>query len=49
MKHFNTTDPDYGIIEKSREAYESWGITGWEVPPEWKKNQIDLSMKINKV
>lgn len=49
LKHFHTTDPDYGIVEASRETYESWGITGWEVPPEWKRNTIDLTMKINKV
>lgn len=49
MKHFGTVNPDYGIIEASREAYESWGITGWEVPPEWLEGQIQFGLKINKV
>jgi glycosyltransferase involved in cell wall biosynthesis len=49
IKHFHTNDPDYGIVEASREAYESWGITGWEVPEEWKKSTMEFSMKINKV
>lgn len=48
QKHFHTNDPDYGIVEASREAYEQWGITGWEVPPEWLKSQIDMGLKINK-
>lgn len=38
QKHFGTDDPDYGIIEASREAYEAWGITGWEPPQEWLQN-----------
>lgn len=49
MKHFGTVNPDYGIIEASREAYESWGITGWEVPPEWLEGQIQFGLKINKI
>lgn len=36
MKHFHTKDPDYGIVEASRDAYASWGITGWEPPEIWK-------------
>ncbi len=49
MKHFQTTNPDYGIIEASREAYESWGIGGWTVPPEWLKSQMNFDLKVNKV
>lgn len=46
-KHFHTEDPDYGIIEVSREAYAKWGFENWEAPPEWKKDQINLGLKIN--
>ncbi len=48
MKHFQTTDPDYGIIEASRDAYSEWGITGWEPPAEWLENKLDLGLKVNK-
>lgn len=48
MKHFGTIDPDYGIIEASRETYAKWGITGWNPPKEWQRNVIDLKMKVNK-
>jgi len=47
MKHFGTKDPDYGIIEASRETYASWGITGWNPPPEWVK--MGFGMEVNKV
>lgn len=47
IKHFGTTDPDYGIIEASREAYESWGITGWIVPESWKQSQIEFGLKFH--
>lgn len=46
LKHFNTVNPDYGIIEASRETYAKWGVSGWEPPKEWLTNKIDLSMKI---
>lgn len=46
LKHFGTKDPDYGIIEASRETYAEWGITGWNPPPEWRKS--GFMMKINK-
>jgi len=46
LKHFHTKDPDYGIIEASRDTYASWGITGWVEPPQWRK--MGLSLKINK-
>jgi glycosyltransferase involved in cell wall biosynthesis len=49
MKHFGTLDPDYGIIEASRDAYESWGITGWTPPKEWLQNQIGFDLKVNKI
>ncbi len=49
LKHFHTIDPDYGIIEASRDTYATWGITGWEAPEEWKRNQIDLTFKVNKI
>jgi len=48
MKHFKTKNPDYGIIEASRETYAEWGIFGWEPPKEWLANKLDLTMKINK-
>lgn len=48
MKHFHTKNPDYGIIEASREAYADWGITGWEAPAEWKANQLSFMLKVNK-
>lgn len=47
LKHFNTKDPDYGIIETSRDAYASWGIEGWVEPPQWRRMQVGLT--INKV
>ena len=37
MKHFNTLDPDFGIIAHSRELYKRWGFPGWNPPPEWEK------------
>ena len=46
LKHFGTKDPDYGIIEASREAYEKWGITGWNPPPEW--GRMGFGLQINK-
>lgn len=49
MKHFGTTDPDYGIIETSREAYASWGITGWNPPAEWLENKLEFGLKVNTV
>lgn len=46
MKHFNTKDPDYGIIEMSREAYKEWGITdNWQPPVEWTKMGFGLKIK----
>lgn len=38
LKHFNDINPDYGIIEASRETYAAWGITGWDPPAEWGQN-----------
>lgn len=49
LKHFHTKDPDYGIVEASRDTYSSWGIIGWEPPKEWLKNQIGFDLKVNKV
>lgn len=48
LKHFGTTDPDYGIVEASRETYAQWGITGWEPPKEWLQNQLSFGLQINK-
>lgn len=46
MKHFNTKDPDYGIIEASREAYKEWGITdNWQPPAEWTKMGFGMKIK----
>lgn len=46
MKHFNTKDPDYGIIEASREAYKEWGITdNWQPPLEWTKMGFGMKVK----
>jgi glycosyltransferase involved in cell wall biosynthesis len=47
-KHFGTTEPDYGIVEASRETYASWGITGWNPPEQWLKNQLNFMMKVKK-
>lgn len=46
LKHYGTKDPDYGIIEASRDTYASWGITGWQPPKEW--TAMGFGMKINK-
>lgn len=48
LKHFHSKDPDYGIIEASRETYASWGITGWDPPTEWTKGRLEFMMKVNK-
>ena len=48
LKHFHTKNPDYGIIEMSRETYASWGFENWQEPLEWKRNQLDFIMKIKK-
>lgn len=48
LKHYHTVDPDYGIIEASRDTYSSWGVIGWEPPKEWLANQIDMTLKMNK-
>jgi len=47
-KHFHSREPDYGIIEASRETYASWGITGWEPPKEWNQNKKEFMLKVNK-
>jgi len=47
-KHFNTTDPDYGIVEASRETYAKWGVEGWNPPESWLQNQKEFNLKINK-
>ena len=46
LKHFHTVNPDYGIIEASREAYASWGFPDWKPPESWLKNQLGFMMKI---
>lgn len=46
LKHFHSIDPDYGIIEASRDTYASWGIEGWEEPESWKQNKLDFMMKV---
>lgn len=48
LKHFHDKNPDYGIVEISREAYDKWGIGGWDPPPEWGKGKMDFMLKINK-
>lgn len=52
QKHFgmntNEVDKNMDLISASREAYASWGITGWEPPKEWLANKLDFSMKVNK-
>lgn len=47
LKHYGTKDPDYGIIEASRETYASWGITGWNPPQEWLK--MGFGLQINTI
>lgn len=47
IKHFGTVNPDYGIIEASRETFETWGITGWTPPPEWLANQVSFNMEVS--
>jgi hypothetical protein len=32
LKHFHDINPDYGIVEASRDTYKEWGITGWDPP-----------------
>jgi len=36
LKHFGTENPDFGLIEASKEAYRQWGVN-WEPPEEWKE------------
>ena len=52
QKHFHMdtseVDQKMDLISATRETYESWGITGWNPPPEWLKGQIEFPMKINK-
>jgi glycosyltransferase involved in cell wall biosynthesis len=40
--HMNTSEVDTSmdIISASRDTYASWGITGWNPPEEWLKEQI---------
>lgn len=47
MKHFHTADPDYGIVEASRETYSSWGFDGWNPPESWLENKMDFGLKVN--
>ena len=47
LKHFHTTNPDYGIVEASRETYASWGVQGWEPPQSWLENKLDMTLKVN--
>jgi glycosyltransferase involved in cell wall biosynthesis len=46
LKHFHSKDPDYGIIEASRDTYATWGIEGWQPPEEWKR--MEMGLKVNK-
>jgi glycosyltransferase involved in cell wall biosynthesis len=39
LKHFHDINPDYGIVEASRDTYKEWGITGWDPPAEWGQNE----------
>lgn len=48
LKHFHTKDPDYGIIEASRDTYAEWGFPEWQPPQEWLANQLDFMMKVEK-
>lgn len=34
LRHFGSENPDYGLIDASKEAYESWKIK-WTPPKEW--------------
>lgn len=34
MDHFGSEEPDYGLIEASKETYEKWGLD-WIVPDVW--------------
>lgn len=47
-KHFHSREPDYGLIEASRETYAEWGITGWDPPKEWNQNRKEFMLKVNK-
>lgn len=49
--HMNTheVDKSMDLISASRETYAQWGIENWTPPPEWRQNQLNLTLKINKV
>jgi glycosyltransferase involved in cell wall biosynthesis len=53
QKHFQMSTKEVGekidLIAATRQTYEKWGITKWEVPEEWKKSQIEFMMKIKKI
>lgn len=49
LKHFHDVNPDYGIVEASRETYASWGITGWNPPVEWTRGRMEFDLKVRKV
>jgi len=34
LKHFGTENPDFGLIEASKEAYRQWGVS-WTPPESW--------------
>lgn len=36
LRHFGSTEPNYGLIEASKETYEQWKIS-WTPPESWSK------------
>lgn len=52
QKHFHMStkevDQNMDLISASRETYKTWGIEDWTPPAEWRKNQLNLTLKVNK-
>lgn len=52
IKHFgmptSEVDQKMDIISASRQAYEEWGITGWNPPESWLQSQVNFGLKVNK-
>jgi len=52
-KHFHMgtkdVDKNMDLISASRETYAQWGIENWSPPEEWRKNQLNLTLKVKEM
>jgi len=46
MKHFGTKDPDYGVVEASRDTYASLGFPDWNPPESWQMKKMGFMLTV---